>query len=61
MTLPATRPPEARSTPPDARSVVPEVVRRRLAPFDARLDPYSWLAAGLVTLVAAILRLVGLS
>jgi dolichyl-phosphate-mannose--protein O-mannosyl transferase len=36
------------------------VVRRRLLPFDARLGPYSWLATGVVVLVAAILRLVGL-
>jgi len=40
---------------------VPEIVRRRLAPFDARLDPYSWLAAGVITLIAAVLRLVNLS
>jgi dolichyl-phosphate-mannose--protein O-mannosyl transferase len=40
--------------------VLPAIIRRRLAPFDARLDPYSWLAAGVVTLIAAILRLVNL-
>jgi dolichyl-phosphate-mannose--protein O-mannosyl transferase len=39
---------------------VPPVVRRRLLPFDARLDPYSWVATGVVGLIAAILRLVGL-
>ena len=43
------------------RGRVPAIVRRRLAPFDARLDRYSWLATGLVTLVAAIVRLVNLS
>ncbi|HEX2356258.1 MAG TPA: phospholipid carrier-dependent glycosyltransferase [Micromonosporaceae bacterium] len=36
------------------------VVRRRLLPFDARFDRYSWIATGAVVLVAAILRLVGL-
>nr|WP_213453037.1 glycosyltransferase family 39 protein [Micromonospora sp. NBRC 107566] len=39
---------------------MPQIVRRRLAPFDARLDPYSWVATGVVVLIAAILRLVGL-
>ncbi|MGI5214368.1 dolichyl-phosphate-mannose--protein mannosyltransferase [Plantactinospora sp. CA-290183] len=40
---------------------IPGVIRRRLAPFDARLDPWSWLATGVVVAIAAILRLVGLS
>jgi dolichyl-phosphate-mannose-protein mannosyltransferase len=39
---------------------IPAVVRRRLAPFDARLDPYSWYAAALVTFIAAITRLINL-
>jgi dolichyl-phosphate-mannose-protein mannosyltransferase len=43
------------------RSRVAEITRRRLGPLDARLDPYAWLAAGLITLVAAITRLVGLT
>lgn len=40
---------------------VPAIVRRRLAPFEARLDARSWVATGVVVAVAAILRLVGLS
>ncbi|MEV4758112.1 glycosyltransferase family 39 protein [Micromonospora sp. NPDC049559] len=40
---------------------VPAIVRRRLVPFDARLDAYSWLATGVVVAIAAILRFVGLS
>lgn len=43
------------------RARIPEIVRRRLAPFDMRLDPYSWVAAFAVTAIAAILRLVNLS
>ncbi|WP_435830983.1 dolichyl-phosphate-mannose--protein mannosyltransferase [Polymorphospora rubra] len=39
---------------------IPAIVRRRLAPFDARLDPWSWVATGVVVAIAAILRLVGL-
>jgi len=50
----------AAPTPP-VLARVPGIVRRRLTPFDARLDPYSWLAAGVVTLIAAVLRLVNLS
>jgi dolichyl-phosphate-mannose--protein O-mannosyl transferase len=40
---------------------VAAIIRRRLAPFDARLDPYSWFATALVTLIAGTLRLVGLA
>ncbi|HEX6969782.1 MAG TPA: phospholipid carrier-dependent glycosyltransferase [Micromonosporaceae bacterium] len=40
---------------------VPAIIRRRLAPFDTRLDPWSWLATGVVVVIAAVLRLVGLS
>jgi dolichyl-phosphate-mannose--protein O-mannosyl transferase len=39
---------------------VPAVVRRRLAPFNARLDRHSWLATGFVTLIAALVRLYNL-
>jgi dolichyl-phosphate-mannose-protein mannosyltransferase len=39
---------------------LPAVLRRRLAPFDARLDPRSWLATLFVVLIAAALRLVDL-
>lgn len=43
------------------RSGVAEIVRRRLLPFEARLDPYSWLATGVIVLIAGILRLVNLN
>jgi dolichyl-phosphate-mannose--protein O-mannosyl transferase len=43
-----------------SRTRVPEIVRRRLAQIDRRLDPLSWVAAGVVTAIAAIIRLVGL-
>ncbi|WP_089011287.1 dolichyl-phosphate-mannose--protein mannosyltransferase [Micromonospora inositola] len=42
-------------------SGVPAIVRRRLATVDARLDGHAWLATGVVVLIAAILRFVGLS
>jgi dolichyl-phosphate-mannose--protein O-mannosyl transferase len=65
--LPAGTPPvidaERRPAPPaeEAGSGIPAVVRRRLAPLDTRLDPYSWYAAGLVTFIAAVIRLLNLS
>ncbi|MFC7545126.1 dolichyl-phosphate-mannose--protein mannosyltransferase [Plantactinospora sp. GCM10030261] len=40
---------------------IPDVVRRRLAPLDARLDRRSWLATAVVVAIAAVLRLVNLS
>jgi dolichyl-phosphate-mannose-protein mannosyltransferase len=43
------------------RESIPDIVRRRLAPFEARLDRRSWLAAGAVVAVAAITRLVGIT
>ncbi|MBE1486891.1 dolichyl-phosphate-mannose--protein mannosyltransferase [Plantactinospora soyae] len=47
---------------PDRRTGgIPAIIRRRLAPFDARLDGWSWLATAVVVLIAGILRLVGLS
>ena len=36
------------------------VLRRRLATVDTRLDPWSWVATGVIVAIAAILRLVGL-
>jgi len=54
----ADRPP---ADPPEPAVRVPEIIRRRLAPLDRRFDGYSWLAAGIVALIAAILRLVGLA
>nr|MDT0658141.1 phospholipid carrier-dependent glycosyltransferase [Micromonospora sp. DSM 115978] len=63
---PPGEPPADRAAPaPDqadrAGGVLPEIVRRRLAPIDARLDPWSWLATGVIVAIAAILRLVGIS
>jgi dolichyl-phosphate-mannose--protein O-mannosyl transferase len=49
-----------RPTDGGAPGDLPEVVRRRLAPIDARFDPWSWLATLVVTAIAAILRLVGI-
>ncbi len=43
-----------------AASPVPETVRRRLLPRVGR-DPRSWLATGLVVLIAAVLRVIGLA
>ncbi|ROT32555.1 phospholipid carrier-dependent glycosyltransferase [Micromonospora sp. HM5-17] len=40
---------------------VPAIIRRRLAPLETRLDPWSWLATGVIVLIAGILRMVGLS
>ena len=44
-----------------ALSGVPAIIRRRLAPLETRLDPWSWLATGVIVLIAGILRLVGVS
>ncbi|WP_027342569.1 dolichyl-phosphate-mannose--protein mannosyltransferase [Hamadaea tsunoensis] len=53
--------PEARTgTPETAEPALPAVVRRRLDPVDRRLDPYAWLAMGVVGLIAALLRFVNL-
>jgi dolichyl-phosphate-mannose-protein mannosyltransferase len=41
-------------------NALPDVVRRRLAPLDARLEPRSWLATAVVVLIAAVLRFVNL-
>lgn len=51
---------EARAAGGEAAGV-PTIIRRRLAPFDAHRDPWSWVATGLVVAIAAVLRLVGLS
>jgi len=53
---------EAESAPRKPRPSLPGVVRRRLAPRRTTPDQYlySWLATGVVTAIAAILRLVGL-
>jgi dolichyl-phosphate-mannose-protein mannosyltransferase len=49
---------EADAPPPER---VPETVRRRLATLDNWLNPYSWLVTGGIVVIAAILRLVGIS
>lgn len=43
------------------RRAVPDTLRRRLLPFDARRDPWSWVATGFVVLVAAAVRFWSLS
>nr|WP_232234733.1 phospholipid carrier-dependent glycosyltransferase [Actinoplanes sp. N902-109] len=40
---------------------VPEVVRRRLATLENWLDPYSWVVTGLISAVALMLRLNGIT
>ncbi|MGN9805488.1 dolichyl-phosphate-mannose--protein mannosyltransferase [Micromonospora sp. L32] len=47
--------------PPTDGGGVPAVVRRRLATVEARLDVNSWIATAVVVVIAAILRLLGLS
>ncbi|WP_076470595.1 dolichyl-phosphate-mannose--protein mannosyltransferase [Micromonospora avicenniae] len=46
---------------PTDGGAVPSVVRARLATVETRLDRWSWLATGVVVLIAGILRFVGLS
>ena len=43
------------------RRGVPEIVRRRLATLDNWLNPHSWLVTGVIVVIAAILRLNGVS
>ncbi|HEV7963200.1 MAG TPA: phospholipid carrier-dependent glycosyltransferase, partial [Actinoplanes sp.] len=40
---------------------VPDAVRRRLSTLDNWLDPYSWLVTAVIVVIAAILRLNGIS
>jgi dolichyl-phosphate-mannose--protein O-mannosyl transferase len=49
-----------RSTGPVAGLAVPAATRRRLAPLVADRDRWSWVATGVVTAIAAIVRLVDL-
>jgi dolichyl-phosphate-mannose-protein mannosyltransferase len=49
-------PPEAAETPEGVRAV-PDIVRRRLSGLEDWLNPYSWLVTGVITAIAAILRL----
>ena len=53
-------PPAAAETATGVRGV-PDIVRRRLATLDNWLDPHSWLVTAVITAIAAILRLAGLS
>src|SRR5690606_10374038 len=48
------------AAPQPTRAAVPEVVRRRLAPPAAKDRWWSWVATGVVTAIAAIIRLVAL-
>jgi len=50
----------APAVPPGEPVAVPEPVRRRLAPLVPDRDGWSWVAAGVVTAIAAIVRLVDL-
>jgi dolichyl-phosphate-mannose-protein mannosyltransferase len=43
------------------RRGVPDIVRRRLATLESRLDPYSWLVTAVIVVIAAMLRLRGIS
>ena len=52
--------PAPHRTGPRAPAGVPEIVRRRLRSLSPAPDTWSWVVAGVVTLVAAIVRLVDL-
>src|SRR5690606_36225715 len=54
----AVRDPEP--TEPSAQAGVPEIVQRRLRSLSPGPDAWSWVVAGVVTLVAGIVRLVDL-
>ncbi|MGX6606918.1 dolichyl-phosphate-mannose--protein mannosyltransferase [Micromonosporaceae bacterium Da 78-11] len=53
--------PEAATEPPPGVRGVPDIVRRRLATLENWLNPHSWLVTGVIVVIAAILRLQGLS
>lgn len=57
----ATTTEDAEPRPASSSGGLPAIVRRRLGPLEDRLDPYSWLAAGVVTFIAAVIRLYNLS
>ncbi|WP_052359840.1 dolichyl-phosphate-mannose--protein mannosyltransferase [Actinoplanes friuliensis] len=46
---------------PTPARAVPELVRRRLATLENWLNPYSWLVTGIIVVIAAILRLNGIT
>ncbi|WP_250027870.1 dolichyl-phosphate-mannose--protein mannosyltransferase [Paractinoplanes maris] len=52
--------PPAAAEPGGLRGV-PEIVRRRLSTLDNWLNPYSWLVTAVIVVIAAILRLNGIS
>ncbi|MEV6487928.1 phospholipid carrier-dependent glycosyltransferase [Actinoplanes sp. NPDC051633] len=56
----AVAPVESESVPADKRRV-PDAVRRRLSTLDNALNPHSWLVTGVIVVMAAILRLVGIT
>lgn len=60
MTMAPDAPAKVSAPPAEPRTSIPAVIRRRLLPFDERLDPWSWFATGLVGLIAAILRFVNI-
>ena len=55
MTIASEAPPTA------AKPSLPALLRRRLAPVEERFDGHTALAFGLVTLIAGLLRFIGLS
>ncbi|MFF5081220.1 dolichyl-phosphate-mannose--protein mannosyltransferase [Actinoplanes sp. NPDC000266] len=46
---------------PTALRAVPAIIRRRLATLDNWLDPHSWAVTGVIVVIAAILRLNGIT
>ncbi|MEU8813745.1 phospholipid carrier-dependent glycosyltransferase [Actinoplanes sp. NPDC048796] len=46
---------------PTTLRAVPDIVRRRLATLDNWLDPHSWAVTGVIVVIAAILRLNGIT
>jgi dolichyl-phosphate-mannose--protein O-mannosyl transferase len=53
--------PAAGDAGPGAVRGVPDAVRRRLSTLDNWLNPYSWATAAVITVIAALLRLGGLT
>jgi dolichyl-phosphate-mannose-protein mannosyltransferase len=49
------------TTGPAGLRGVPDIVRRRLATLENWLNPHSWLVTGIIVVIAAILRLTGVS
>ena len=51
----------APATPASSVGAVPDIVRRRLATLENWLNPHSWLVTGIIVVIAAILRLNGIT